>query len=54
MVDGKKITPTQLSSLVSAYDRMEERKRILRMKPKPRDADVSKPKVHKPTAVFQE
>ena len=35
-------TPSALSQVVRAWCEAEERKRILRMKPKPRDVDVSK------------
>jgi hypothetical protein len=32
-----------LAQVACAWERLEERKRILRMKPKPRDIDVTKP-----------
>lgn len=39
-MDEKKTTAAQLSSLSNAWEKIEERKRILRMKPKPRDVEV--------------
>lgn len=42
---GKKdLTPGQLATLVKAWDTLEERKRIIRMKPAPKAIDVT-PKV---------
>lgn len=42
--------PSDLSSLIKAWDTLEDRKRVLRMKPLPRAVDVSrdgkKAKVH--------
>ena len=35
------VNPKDLCALTSAWERLEERKRILRMKPKPRDIDVT-------------
>lgn len=41
----KKMTPTQLAALTGAWDKLEERKRVIRMKPAPRAIDVTpKPK----------
>jgi hypothetical protein len=37
----EKVTPSALAQLARAWCECEERKRILRMKPKPRDVDVS-------------
>lgn len=34
-------TPSALAQLARAWSELEERKRILRMKPKPKDIDVS-------------
>ena len=34
------LKPGELASLTKAFDTLEERKRILRMKPKPRDVEV--------------
>jgi hypothetical protein len=34
--------PRERAQVACAWERLEERKRILRMKPKPRDVDVSK------------
>jgi len=43
------LKPKDLATLTSAWERLEERKRILRMKPKPRDVEVKdKSKSHKP------
>ncbi len=38
-----KTTPSQRAQLARAWSELEERKRILRMRPKPKDIDVSKP-----------
>lgn len=40
-MENPTISPKDLAALTSAWEKLEERKRILRMKPKPRDADVS-------------
>jgi len=54
MADAKDISPTQMASLVTSYDRLEERKRILRMKPLPKAIDVpQKSKLARP-ATFSE
>lgn len=37
----KELKPAELCSLTKAWTELEERKRILRMKPKPRDLDVT-------------
>jgi hypothetical protein len=39
--EGIDLNPAQLSALVGAWDRLEERKRILRMKPMPKPVDVT-------------
>lgn len=39
-MDEGKTTATQLASLANSWNTIEERKRILRMKPKPRDVEV--------------
>lgn len=38
---AKDIPPTALAQVARAWSELEERKRILRMKPKPKDVDVS-------------
>lgn len=49
-----KLKPSELCSLAKAWETIEERKRILRMKPKPKDIEV-KPKVQGPKrAMFTE
>jgi hypothetical protein len=54
MAEGKSISPSQMASLVSSYDRLEERKRVIRMVPKPRDVEVQKKSKPKPSATFVE
>lgn len=54
MTEDKKITPTQMASLVTAYDKLEERKRILRMKPLPKAQDVAPREKPRPRATFTE
>lgn len=49
-----KLTPGQLKQLADSWSNLEERKRILRMKPAPKPMDVTpKPKAQKPQT-FQE
>jgi hypothetical protein len=46
-----------LAQLATAWERLEERKRVMRMKPKPKDIDVSKPtrpKGNAPIITFRE
>lgn len=38
---GVPLKPSDLSSLIKAWDTLEERKRVLRMKPAPKAIDVS-------------
>jgi hypothetical protein len=46
----KDLKPGELASLAKAFDTMEERKRILRMKPLPKAIDVpQKAKLARPT-----
>ena len=50
-----KLKPAELCSLTKAWTELEERKRIIRMKPKPRDVDVGKEAAKAPKrAVFTE
>jgi hypothetical protein len=44
MADARRetTTPAARAQLARAWDVLEERKRILRMKPKPKDVDVTK------------
>lgn len=52
--NAPKLKPADLCSLAKAWETIEERKRILRMKPKPRDIEV-KPKAPGPKhATFTE
>jgi hypothetical protein len=48
------LSPKDLALLTSSWNTLEERKRILRMKPKPRDVDVAEKKKAKPSASFSE
>ena len=43
----RETTPSALSQLARAWSDLEERKRILRMKPKPKDVDVSPEAIRK-------
>lgn len=47
MHDKAETTPSALAQLMRAFSELEERKRILRMKPKPKDIDVD-PRNHRP------
>jgi len=42
-----KTEPRQRAQVACAWERLEERKRILRMKPKPKDVDIAKAKEEK-------
>lgn len=53
-VRNKKLNPAQLSSLVNAWDKLEDRKRILRMKPLPKAQDVAPKEKPRPRASFTE
>lgn len=56
-MDAPKLTPKDLAALTSAWERLEERKRILRMKPAPKAVDVplkSKPSRGQPRESFSE
>ena len=45
---AKGIAPSALAQVSRAWCELEERKRIIRMKPKPKDVDVSKDHAKKP------
>ena len=49
-MEAEELTPKDLAALTSAWEKLEERKRILRMKPMPKAVDVTpkaKGPVHK-------
>jgi hypothetical protein len=48
------LSPRDICALTSSWTLLEERKRILRMKPKPRDVEVTEKKKVKPSASFSE
>jgi hypothetical protein len=48
------LSPRDLASLTASWNLIEERKRILRMKPKPRDQEVKEEKKKPSRAVFTE
>lgn len=54
MKDGPDLTPGQLKQLTDSWIALEERKRVLRMKPKPRDIDVTPKTRERPRATFRE
>lgn len=54
MMDSGKTGPSQLATLSNAWEKLEERKRILRMKPKPRDVEVKPKEKRLPQQSFQE
>ena len=39
--EGKELKPGELAQLAKAWDTLEERKRVLRMKPAPKPVEVS-------------
>jgi hypothetical protein len=51
---ARDLTPTQLAALASAWDKLEDRKRIIRMKPLPKAQDVTPQKRERKAATFQE
>ena len=48
------LSPRDLATLTSSWTLLEERKRIIRMKPKPRDAEVKEKPKYTPKATFTE
>lgn len=48
------LNAAQLATLAKAWDTLEDRKRILRMKPTPRPIDVTPKEKRRPQAVFKE
>ena len=53
-MEAQNLKPADLCSLTTAWEKLEERKRILRMKPKPRDQDVSLKQKPSRNQTFQE
>ena len=52
IVMDPKVNPQQRARAADSWDRLENRKRILRMKPEPRAVDPSKMRKVKPAAGF--
>jgi hypothetical protein len=52
--EKKDLSPKDLATLSGAWNTLEERKRILRMKPKPRDVEVKEKVKDRKRETFQE
>lgn len=53
-MDRPETTATQLATLSNAWEKLEERKRILRMKPLPKAIAVEQKGKTRPAATFRE
>jgi hypothetical protein len=53
-MEAEELTPKDLAALTGAWEKLEERKRILRMKPLPKAQDVSVKEKHPARVTFTE